>query len=117
MEIPPSQARKVAASLGVITLICAIVANVSTSNLIFEDSLEGGATMSEEIGIWRSKSMITGSPSDLNYAWKTEDTKCNRDGYCLDTHSDSCCTSRVNRCKSLKAFAILGVCTRACTVH
>ena len=101
MGLPPSQASKVAAGLGVLTFICAIVANASTSNILQSTTIDvlGVPTdVENEIGIWQTKTTIGGVSV-------TDSTECEPDNGCGD---NECCASTSSRCKSLMAFAVLG---------
>jgi hypothetical protein len=102
MDMSPTQAKKVAAGLGVVTLICAIVSNASTSGILLSVTQQG-VTAYEEVGIWRTTTGVSGGGEDIS---ETSNTQCYPSGGC---NGNACCTSLADRCITLQTFAIFGV--------
>jgi len=105
----PDVARKVGAAIGVVTLICGIVANSTTSFVIIKTAFDTGLEIYAESGIWRQKLTVTVPPQDPSTT--EDDNTCSTDcSASLPPITAACCDGRSHKCKGSKALAVFGVC-------
>jgi hypothetical protein len=98
----------IGAALGAVLLIFAITINSTTSNIIFEVKSGGTVTNKQETGIWLSKE---NKPGDVDSWQDSKPTYCDSDedtGNCAAGKDSDCCKALASKCKTLKAFAVIG---------
>lgn len=98
----------IGAALGAVLLIFAITINSTTSNINTEVKSGGSVTQKYESGIWLNKENKPGDvdkwdDSKLTYCDSDEDT-----GNCAAGKDSDCCKALASKCKTLKAFAVIG---------
>jgi hypothetical protein len=105
----PDVARKVGAAIGVVTLICGIVANSTTSLVVLKTVYDTGVEIYAESGVWRQKLTLTVPTQDPSTT--EEDNTCSTDcSASLPPITAACCDGRSHKCKGSKALAVFGVC-------
>jgi hypothetical protein len=105
----PDVARKVGAAIGVVTLICGIVANSTTSFVIIKTAFDTGLEIYAESGVWRQKLTLTVPPQDPSTT--EDDNTCSTDcSASLPPITAACCDGRSHKCKGSKALAVFGMC-------
>jgi hypothetical protein len=98
----------IGAALGAVLLIFAITINSTTSNILTEAKSGGTVTLKFETGIWLSK---RSKPGDVDTWDDSKPTYCSQDeddGSCPAPKDSDCCKALASKCKTLKAFAVIG---------
>ena len=102
----PDLAKKIGAGIGVVTLICAITANASTSNVLLL-LVETTYSLEVEVGVWQIK-QTTIIPALGSKTTEIQTNGCDTDGCLQQGGSDACCDAKSHKCKGSKALAVFG---------